>query len=557
METSPRSLGRRIISVERDGRRELVTRRGRRSEEGLARPRSRSRSPIRDRRHPPYSDGPRSRIVSRLSPPLRPHFRSEMMRREVERREIANIHNRLGDRIVDSRSLDARLAEQREKLLQNQERERAREREMIRRQMEMEHRRREEELAGQLSEMREREAHGRHLFERQRREAEAQARMVEERERMIRDKERQVKEAEMRERERLAALDKQRDKEFRERERRIREEMERELKEKERLLRQQEKELRDRERKIREEQERQVKLLEEERERQRRVDEQRRMREEQERKEQERRLREQEELKKLKEEQERAAKKAYSSQYRMDSLKRIPPAAGGSSSPESSSVFGRLGGRDGAGSGIRSGSVVKETAISPNLTYRRYEATSGRTQSSPYTPSQQARQKESTSSYGSVGYPQIPTRPSAGGTQQYGASKSSPSLPYGQQSYFNSNTTKEAKLTPEFLAVASKALHQIAAASSVSHPYGQTLMGHGGGSSLYQSARSGGSSLYQSARSLPGSHSAPVGYPHPQIPPSSVTGLNRPPSSRFPPPPDTMRYSRRPANPRPMKKGMY
>ena len=350
-------------------------------------------------------------------------------------------------------------------------------------------------------------------------------------------------EAEMRERDRLAALDKQRDKEFRERERRIREEMERELKEKERILRQQEKELRDRERKIREEQERQAKLIEEERERQRRIEEQRRLREEQERKEQqERRLREQEEMKKLKEEQERAAKRAYSSQYRMDSMKRMPPAPGGSGSPESSSVFGRLGGRDGANSGNRSGSVVKlETAISPNLTYRRYEATSGHTaraQTSPYTPSQQARQKESASAYGSVGYPPLSSRPSAG-TQQYGASKSTPSVPYGQASsyYSNSNTAKqtpEAKITSEFIAIASKALSQIAASSvpgaaGHAHPYGQNLMGHGS-SSIYGSTQGG---------SLSGSHGAPVGYPRPPIPSSvnamnrppggSVTGLNRPP----------------------------
>ena len=501
-----------------------------------------------------------------MSPPLRPYYRSEIMRREVERREMEhrNIHNRLGERLVNPRALEVRLAEQRARLLQDQERERAREREMIRRQMEVEHREREQQLAQQLSELRQREAHERHLFERQRREAEEQQRVVEERERQIRDRERQIKEAEMRERERLATLEKQRDKEFRERERRYREELERELKEKERQLRQQEKELRERERKIREDQERHAKLLEEQ-ERQRRIEEQQRIREEQERKEQERRLREQEELKmKLKEEQERVAKqRIFSPQFRLDAAKRMPAVASGS--PETSSVFGRLGGRDGGSATSRSGVVKLETAISPNVTYRRYESTpthATRTPVAPYGQGQQARPKEAPigglSSFGAIGYPPLSSRASS---QQY-AAKTSPTVSYGpaaSSSYYDASRTKhtpEAKITSEFFAIASKALSQIAASSHAA--------GSNHSSNPYANVPPNPSLVFGSSGTLSG-HGTAVGYPRPPpLPPSAVSGVSRPPSSgmsRFPPhklPPEAMRYNRR-LNPRggpAQKKGM-
>lgn len=340
---------------------------------------------------------------------------------------------------MDSHDIELRLQEERQRMLSEREREREREREALRREFHIEQTRKEQELLRQLQELRERENHERDLYERQQRELEQLQRSFRDRQSQLEAKERELKAKETRERER-------REKEIRDREKQIRDQFERNLKEKElreqrerkaleEQLRQQQKMIMEKEQKLKDEQEKLAKIKDEMG---------RRQKEEEERKDRERRVQDDKEQGK-RETNERATKRQYVDDY--------PPIANMSKRPaiDDSSVFGRLGGRDGrAGtsggasnggtpaqpSSRSSSGIVKETHISPNVTYRRYESSkssSNRPVSNPYSQSQSRSKalEALTTNYTAqepppdpISYPQ-PVRYSTGSLGQYRSDSSS------------------------------------------------------------------------------------------------------------------------------------
>ena len=389
---------------------------------------------------------------------------------------------RLGSRLMDSHEIEMRLQEERQHMINEREREREREREALRREFHIEQNRKEQELLRQLQELRDRENHERDMYERQQRELEQLQRSFRDRQSQLEAKERELKAKETRERER-------REKEIRDREKQIREQYERNLKEKELReqrerkaledqLRQQQKLIMEKEQKLKDEQEKLAKFKDEMG---------RRQKEEEERKDRERRVQDEKEQGK-RETNDRATKRQYVDDY--------PPIANISKRPaiDDSSVFGRLGGRDGragtsggAGNGgtptqpsSRSSSgIVKETHISPNVTYRRYESSksssSNRPVTNPYSQSQSRSKalEALTTNYTAqeplpdpVSYPQ-PVRYSTGSLGQYRSDSSSVgygSLPAALNPYASQQVAAAAVSnlfsSKEFLTQAAQVLSQ-------------------------------------------------------------------------------------------------
>lgn len=388
--------------------------------------------------------------------------RRDLMRREMERREMEHrdIHNRLGGRIAPPvHEIEMRLEEQRRRLIS----EREREREVLRRELQMEHARKEQELARHVQEIQEREERDRSMLERQQREIVQLQRNFRERESHLEAKERELKDKEMREKQRFEMLERQREKELREKEKRYRDQLEREVREKElrvqreqkameQQLREHEKMIQERERKIREEQERLAKYKEEVERQRRKEDEDRKERD-----------------KRSKEEKDREEK---------DRSKR-PPI-------DDSGIFGRLGTRDNPQQSNSRSGIVKETQISPNLTYRRFESGSSkpsmnRPVTNPYSQNQsRSKALESLSTNYTtprshenepIMYPQ-PSRYTSSVTNHYGRD-SSHSVGYGSSSNVGQYPPPTNKAVssflnnPEFLTQAAQVLSNVARGSGL------------------------------------------------------------------------------------------
>jgi chemotaxis protein histidine kinase CheA len=217
------------------------------------------------------------------------------------------------------------------------------EREAIRNELHLEHAQKEQELLHQMRQMRERET--RERDQQQYRIAELQ-KSFRERANQLEAKERELREREAREKERLATLERQKEKEMRAK---LQQELEQNLKEKEmrekkileeqaELLKAQEKAILEKEQRLKE---REEKMREEAK---------RRQKEEQDKKERDRE----------EEEKMRSNKRQYEFSSQAPSSKR--PAM------DDGRVFNRIAGAS---------PIVKETHISPNLTYRRFEKNSG------------------------------------------------------------------------------------------------------------------------------------------------------------------------------------
>lgn len=268
--------------------------------------------------------------------------------------------------MLDSRGIDLRIQEDRQRMMS----ERARERAALRQEVRIEHAQKEQQLLRQLQDLRERESEGREALSRQRRDMMELQKTLREREEQ---RERELKAIEIRERERNAILERQREKEIREK---VRMELQHSIKEKEaneqREKKALEKVILDNQQKLKEQEEKLAKYREELN---------RRKKEEEEKKQRELRSAEEE---KERDNKGRAQKRPFNDDY---------SSPGKRSAVEmDQSIFGRLGGRDTRlnTSSSQSSNMVKETHISPNLTYRRYETSkAGRPMiNNPYSQNQ-------------------------------------------------------------------------------------------------------------------------------------------------------------------------
>ena len=273
--------------------------------------------------------------------------------------------------MMDSRDVDLRLQQERERIMSQKDRDR----EAFRREAEIEHARKEQELLRQIRELEERETRGRDVLERQQRELQELQKTFREREARLEAKERDLKAREVRERDRLSALERQQEKEIREK---VREEFQHNMEEREQRqkkvieehLRVHRKLMLEKEKKLKEQEERLSKYKEEMN---------RRQKEEEDKKERERRM---EDERKERDSRNRGgvAKRSYNEDYSQSVPKR--------QAMDDSGVFGRLGGRDshsgscvaspiataGSSQQVQPRPVVKESIISNNVTYRRFES---------------------------------------------------------------------------------------------------------------------------------------------------------------------------------------
>ena len=320
--------------------------------------------------------------------------------------------------MLDSRSMDLRFQEDRQRMMS----EREREREVMRQEVRIERVHKEQELLHQLHELQERETEGRDAFNRQRRDfMELQKKLREREEVQVRE----MKAREMRERERNAAIERQKEKELREK---IHMEFQQTLKEKEAMEQREKKALEkailEKEQKLKEQEEKLSKYREE-LSRHKKEEEERKQREE-----------------------ERKDKVAVRAQKRPFGEEFVPPGKRAPSEIEQS-IFGRLGGRDNVSQGGPS-NIVKETHISPNLTYRRYETNKSIVQppnrpliSNPYSQGQSRSKMESYAGQQQVetgyGGQHIQQQYNAGANALYRSSDTA-NVGYGSNISYNTST---------------------------------------------------------------------------------------------------------------------
>lgn len=264
--------------------------------------------------------------------------------------------------MIDSRDMNLRLQQERDRLLS----EREREREALRRDLHMEQARKEQELYRQMREIQERESRGRDTFERQQHELRDLQKSFREREATLQMREREIKNREVHDRERVSVLERQCEKEIRDK---LKEEFQQSLKERElrerkvieeqlHQFRSQQKLILEKEQKLKEQEEKLVKYKEEM---------SRRQKEEEEKKEREQRRKDEEE-RRDRESKLRNSKRSFSDDYPNQSSSMAKRPAN-----DEQNIFVRLQGRDNTARGTSASSFNSprpQARLSPKVTNR-------------------------------------------------------------------------------------------------------------------------------------------------------------------------------------------